>query len=228
MASPQLDIGHTKISNVIMGALMRTNLSAYQSRILWAIFRKTYGWHKKEDWISNSQLVKMTGIAKSHVSRTVGQLIDRNIVTKSGNKFSLNESYTQWRELPKRVTVTNSGNKVTCTGEHKRILYKRNTYSSETLELTNLLADRILANNPKHRLLSNSNREATIQKWAESVDKLLRIDGQSFEDIKDVIAWCQKDSFWKLNILSGATLRKQWDYLYPKMRADRDKEAWRE
>lgn len=221
--------GYTKTPHELDEALMRTNLSSYQSRIVRAIIRKTYGWHKKEDWISNSQLVEMTGIAKSHVSRTVTQLIDRNIVTKRGNKFSLNESYTQWRELPKQVTVASSGNKVTCTGEHKRNLYKRkNIYSPDTLELTSLLADRILANNPKHRFLSNGKRAATIQMWADPIYKLLSTDHQSAEDIKDVISWCQSDPFWKLNILSGASLRKQWDKLYPKMKTNRDKDVWRE
>jgi hypothetical protein len=58
----------------------------------------------------------MTGIRKQHVSRTIKELLTRNIVTKSGYKVSFNKDYTQWRELPKQVTVTNSGYKVTSTG----------------------------------------------------------------------------------------------------------------
>lgn len=126
MASPQVENGYTKIANEIIETLMRTNLSSYQSRILWAIWRKTYGWNKKEDWISNNQLVMMTGIRKQHVSRTIKELIKRNMVTKSGNKTAFNKDYTQWEKLPKQVTVTNSGNtvtnsgnKVTSLGEHK-------------------------------------------------------------------------------------------------------------
>lgn len=91
---------------------MRTNFSAYQIRILWAIWRKTYGYHKKQDWLSNSQLVEMTGIRKQHASRAVRELIQRNIVTRSGYNVSFNKDYTQWRELPKLVT------KVTSTGDN--------------------------------------------------------------------------------------------------------------
>ncbi|OPY71002.1 MAG: Bacteriophage replication protein O [Syntrophorhabdaceae bacterium PtaU1.Bin034] len=119
---------------------MRTNLSACQSRILWAIWRKTYGYQKKQDWLSNSQLVEMTGIRKSHVSRTMSELIARNIVTKAGNKVGFNKDYTQWRELPKRVTVTNSGNKVTdwgyrsyqSGGTQKKKILKKDILSTES------------------------------------------------------------------------------------------------
>lgn len=137
MANPQVENGYTRIANEIMEALMRTNLSAYQSRILWAIWRKTYGWNKTTDWISNSQLVEMTGIRKQHVSRTVKELIDRNIVTKSGYKKAFNKNYTQWRELPRQVTVTSLGYKVTSTGYKSNLVRgtqkKKETNTKETI-----------------------------------------------------------------------------------------------
>ena len=121
MASPQLENGYTQIANEIIEALMKTKLSGYQSRVLWAILRKTYGWHKKEDWISLSQLAKMTTIYPSHTSRTIKELIKRNIVTKIGNKIAFNKNYTKWKKLPKLVTpkklpkmvseVTKNGNR---------------------------------------------------------------------------------------------------------------------
>lgn len=104
MASPQIENGFLKLANEIVEALARTNLSAYQSRVLWVIFRKTYGFGKKEDWISNSQIVELTGLHKAHISRTVRDLADRNIVTKRGNKIGFQKDYQQWRELPKGVT----------------------------------------------------------------------------------------------------------------------------
>ena len=104
MASPQLENGYFKIANEIAEALTRTNLSAYQSRILWAIFRKTYGFNKKEDWVSNSQLVELTGIHKQHIWRTLEELKNRNLVTKRGYFVGFNKDYQQWRELPKGVT----------------------------------------------------------------------------------------------------------------------------
>ena len=136
MAKPQTENGYTKIANEIIEALCVTNLSSYQSRLLWAVFRKTYGFNKKEDWISNSQLIEITGLRKGHVSRTKKELIQRKIlVTSSGNKIAFNKNYKRWRELPGKVTVTslgtkvtNSGTKVTSLGGHKR------QYTKETIQ----------------------------------------------------------------------------------------------
>ena len=116
MASPQLENGYIPIASEIAEALMKTNLSSYQYRLLWCIWRKTYGYKKNEDWISNSQLVELTGLKKQHVSRTKNELVERKMVTSTGNKVRFNKNYTQWRELPKKVTkkkVTNSGSRVT-------------------------------------------------------------------------------------------------------------------
>ena len=104
MANPQREDGHVDIANEIVEALMKVQINGYENRVLWAIFRKTYGWHKKEDWITNSQIAEMTGIAESHVSRTVKMLIDRNLVTKNGKKLSFQKDYEKWKELPKLVS----------------------------------------------------------------------------------------------------------------------------
>jgi phage replication O-like protein O len=104
MASPQLENGYTRIANELLDALMRTNFSAYQSRVLWVILRKTYGFNKKEDWISTSQIVEATGLDKGNVCRARRELIERRVVIKSGNRTAFNKHYTMWRLLPKGAT----------------------------------------------------------------------------------------------------------------------------
>lgn len=104
------------LANETVEALSRTNLSPYEWRFLMVLFRKTYGWAKKDDWISLSQIVEMTGMHKAHVSRAKKKLLARNIVTQTGNRIAFNKYHTQWRELPNLVTVTQTGNKVTSSG----------------------------------------------------------------------------------------------------------------
>lgn len=112
----QPENGTTNIANELAEALAKTQLSGYESRYLWVLWRKTYGWHKKDDTISNSQFVEATGLHKGHICRTEKRLISRKIVTKNGNKIAFNKDYQQWSELPKLVTVTKNGNKVTKIG----------------------------------------------------------------------------------------------------------------
>ena len=61
-----------------------------------AIFRKTYGYNKKEDWIAHSQIVEMTGLHKGNVSRELSKLITQHIVIKIDNKLRLNKNYKEW------------------------------------------------------------------------------------------------------------------------------------
>jgi phage replication O-like protein O len=116
--SPQLEDGYLMIANEIVDVMMKFNFPAYHMRVLWAIWRKTYGFKKKEDWIPLSQLVEMTGIKKQHISRTLSELIARNVVTRSGYKIAFNKDYQGWTELPNRVTVTQRGKTVTQRGYH--------------------------------------------------------------------------------------------------------------
>ena len=104
MASPQKEDGHVDIANEIIEALAKIHLSSYESQILWAIFRKTYGWHKKEDWITNSQIAEMTDIAEAHISRTIKILLQKNMVKKNGKKLGIQKDYDQWVKLPIGVT----------------------------------------------------------------------------------------------------------------------------
>src|SRR3990167_10613075 len=117
MPHPQIEDGHLDIANEIVEKLMKTQLSGYEWRYLWALWRKTWCWKKKEDWISNSQFTKMTGLYKSHITRTEKRLIERKIVTKIGNKVGFQTNLTQWEELPKLVTFTKIGNKSSVLGQ---------------------------------------------------------------------------------------------------------------
>jgi len=84
-------------------------------------------------------------------------------------------------------------------------------------KLTELLASLIFRNNPKNINLSGDKKEATIKRWYFDIEKLHLIDSRTVEEIEEVIMWCQNDTFWKSNILSGAKLREKWDQLTAKM-----------
>jgi phage replication O-like protein O len=97
VANPQLEDGYTKIANELLEALSRSNLSPYESRVLWFVIRQTYGWKKKTDLISLSQIVKGTGIEKGNTSRALKSLILRQIVVRLDNKqLGFNKDYDSW------------------------------------------------------------------------------------------------------------------------------------
>ncbi len=107
MKTPQLENGYTTIANEIVEALAHITLTAYETRVLWALLRKTYGWHKKSDRISYSQWEQMTGLNRRHLGRTLIQLAERKIITiaSRGNNVSLEYSFQ--KDYSKWITTEN-------------------------------------------------------------------------------------------------------------------------
>ena len=57
-------------------------LKEVELKVLLVIMRKTFGWHKTKDWISISQLEKLTGCSATHVISAVRTLIEKGLVKK--------------------------------------------------------------------------------------------------------------------------------------------------
>lgn len=87
---------------------------------------------------------------------------------------------------------------------------KKNIFDDIHLELANLLLKEIKNNNPNFK-------EPNIESWANTVRLMMNQDNRSYEDIKEVITWCQHNSFWYKNILSANKLRDKFDTLKMQM-----------
>lgn len=132
MISPQVEDGHIDIANEIGEVLARTHLSGYESRVLWVIWRKTYGWHKKSDAISLTQFQKATGLDKRNIHKTLQRLSYRNIVVKNDNgfisKWAFQKDYSNWKLVVKNDNKINSLSKMTT-----KLVVKNDTYKSKDL-----------------------------------------------------------------------------------------------
>lgn len=209
MTTPQIEQGYTKIANEIVGYLARTYMSSYESQILWAIFSKTYGFNKKEDWVSNSQFVEITGMHKAHVSRTLKKLMLRKIVTQSGNKIAFQKDSRLWCKLPKQVTVTQIGTSVTQTGKkvtQMGFLLPKQADTKDNIQKT-ITKDTIT----KERAYSSigSLDEICLQEIAnkyqvplgfvksklDDMDNWLKAKGKRYKDYKSALSnWVKKDA----------------------------------
>lgn len=81
MANPQVENGHTKIANEILDAFCLAFPGGSKSQVLLAIIRRTYGWQKKQDHISLSQLVDMTGLCRRSVIYALQNLEAQRFIT---------------------------------------------------------------------------------------------------------------------------------------------------
>lgn len=105
MNNPQVENGYTKLANEIVDAFCKFRIRGESWQVLWVILRKTYGYNKKEDWISNSQIIEMTGLKKQNVWRELSELITCKIVIKIDDKLKLNKNYSEWIHLKKSSKV---------------------------------------------------------------------------------------------------------------------------
>ncbi|EDT0209334.1 replication protein [Salmonella enterica subsp. diarizonae] len=116
-----LDDGFTRIANEILEAVMHAGLSQHQLLVFMAVMRKTYGFNKKSDWVSNEQLSKLTGILPHKCSVAKSALVKRGILTQTGRVIGINKTVSEWLSLPvkgtekkpylKKVNLPESGKK---------------------------------------------------------------------------------------------------------------------
>ncbi len=69
----------------------------------------------------------------------------------------------------------------------------------------------ILSNLPKAKVPEPT--PEGLRRWAYDIDLMMRIDCRSPDEIRQLMDWAHRDSFWKANILSPGKLREKWDTL---------------
>lgn len=204
----------TRVHNAIFDALSKARLSGAEFRCVLFLFRKTYGWNKKEDIISLSQWADGTDSKRQHVLKPLKSLIEKKIIYKRFDKgqiptYGFNKYIEQWigiesdsergerfnksEVLPKQVTVTKAGNRtVTKTG---------NTSVTQTGNNKRHVKDILKDNVSEHKFyfgelakickLDMKLKAGQIGKTAKALIKA----EYSIDDLKGFEAWWYKNDF---------------------------------
>jgi phage replication O-like protein O len=95
-----LSVRYAIQQNDFLEQVAKTSLSAYETRVLSAIMRRTWGWYKEWDEISISQFQDLTLLDRRNISRTLKNLTKRNIILSKevGNKrlYAIQRDYSKW------------------------------------------------------------------------------------------------------------------------------------
>ena len=75
----------------------------------------------------------------------------------------------------------------------------------EAFELCELLAQLIVRNGGKNPTISKT--------WIQDMNRIITLDSRKIAEVKYLIEWSQKDTFWCSNILSPKSLRAKFDQL---------------
>lgn len=147
-----LDDGYTRLANELLDAVMCSGLPETELCILMAVWRKTYGYNKKMDWISNEQLEEMIQKHHTHCSTAKNSLIRKKVLIQEGRRVGMNIHISEWQ-------TKNNGFCKTLAKPAKKTLAE-------------------VANAPKHKLLTTKDKltkdnikRSTSENSDESSDK---------------------------------------------------------
>ena len=105
MASPQKENGHLRMATELVLVFCIYRLSGQEWQVLWVILRKTWGWNKKKDRISLSQISELTSMNRPGVVRILNKLIKRGVLKKENsagiNAYTFNKNYEEWQGMTK-------------------------------------------------------------------------------------------------------------------------------
>jgi phage replication O-like protein O len=89
-----------KLQNRVLEKLSKTDLSQNDNKYCWLLFRETFGYGNLKTKILGVRISDLTGILKTHVSRTERRLKERNIIIVNSKYKGFNTDISKWEKLP--------------------------------------------------------------------------------------------------------------------------------
>lgn len=91
-----LDDGYARLSNMLLEEYAGADLTKRQFKVLLAILRKTYGWNKPMDRISDSQISEIAKLPVKRCNEAKLELVRMGIIKQQGGMFGPNKNISEW------------------------------------------------------------------------------------------------------------------------------------
>jgi len=201
MGTPQLENGFIQIAtgdenNDILLALVHADLNGTEYQIMLFIIRKTWGFKKKEDWISITQFESHTNKSRKQIIKTLAGLVNKKLLVKKNTPgktttYCPNKDFTAWGTLVNKSTLVNkrlqtsvlSGHELVTKSTPTKDIYTKETITKDTLATKvanlNIYIDMFKGVNPNHeRLFGNKTQRDCLERMiikfgAEKMTNLL-------------------------------------------------------
>lgn len=137
--NPQTEDGYTRIANELLEAIIRFDFSKRELNVLLHIIRKTYGFGKKVDDMTLTQIANATGIDLGNVSKAVNALVLKKVLSKRqgyyGFLIGVNKDYGHWINSLKQQGVVETTSLV-CQNDNSGLLEQQpqKKLSKETIK----------------------------------------------------------------------------------------------
>lgn len=99
------------MANMLLEEYAGADLTKRQFKVLLAVLRLTYGWNKKMDRISDSQIASIAKLPVKRCNEAKLQLVSMNLLIQHGRQFGPNKTVSEWRIPQNEGLPLNSGDK---------------------------------------------------------------------------------------------------------------------
>lgn len=166
---------------------------------------------------TDEMLSVVWGRSLPRVRHAIKTLMEFGLIVESEEGFGVKHLH-EWMlereeeakrlEMAERVEKHREQKQLEAPSEDDKKKKEKRVYNENDVEmnLSMLLFQRMRDNNPEAK-------EPNFQVWANHIRLMIERDNRKPEQIKNMIEWCQQDSFWKTNILSTKKLREKYDQL---------------
>lgn len=208
---PQLENGHIKIANELWEAIVLFDFSKRQYKVLMCILRKTYGFNKKEDKISFSQIANMTGLNRRHAISTIQELVAMKVIKTSDqnstsyiNLYCFNKLFKEWELVTKTAPSDQNSTKVVLKQSPKLV-----TKTAPTKDIKDNI-QKTKENIKEILLFFNTTREGIFKESSIDLNNFIYWNKTySLQEIKAAITRINSDSFWKDKMTPMILFRKK-------------------
>lgn len=187
-------------------------------------------------WANNEYFANLYDVSLKTVSRWISQLESEGYIKRDYTyKKSTKEIQSRMIRLGRDKNVQEVGTKMSIGGDKKE--EDNNTLINNTLNINNLpslpreskkKSNKYDESNKYYQMAqymyglikvnNETVKEPNYQTWADEFRKIIEIDKREAGQLRYVLLFSQKDSFWQNNILSPSKLRKQYSTLYGRMK----------
>ena len=125
MASPQKEHGYTPIANELLDAIMRTPMPDHARRVFLCIIRNSYGWHRKEVFLTPSKIAREVNLDVRLIPRAVKRLTDMNMVIRQGYSYQVQKDYATWKTFIRRDEIIISRDETSSSSVEMKTFIRR-------------------------------------------------------------------------------------------------------
>ncbi|EPV5048309.1 replication protein [Cronobacter malonaticus] len=132
-----LDDGYARLSNMLLAEYAGADLTKRQFKVLLAILRKTYGWNKPMDRVTDAQIAEIAKLPVKRCNEAKLELVRMGVIKQQGGMFGPNPNVFEWNipqnegESPKTRDIPQNEGKSPKTGDKKSLKLRESNPSKQ-------------------------------------------------------------------------------------------------